>query len=191
MLGPLYILPRIGIHDDLLALIDEDRHTDGKTLLNFRLFGDIPAGRIAFGRRLGFDDLECHFFRERHGDGLAFIKGQNHIHAVLQILRGVSQLIFAHGMLLIRFGIHKMKSAVIMVQILHGFMLHIHKGNAFGNFVRLFQCIAGADVLDAASNERRAFARVDMLEFRHHPRIIIVEENDAFFYFIRTCHIRA
>ena len=75
-----------------------------------------------------------------------------------------------------------------MVKILHVAILDFDDGNCFRNFVRLFKCLFGFQILDARAHETRSFARIDMLKLGHHPRIAVLENDHAFLNVVWRSH---
>ncbi len=187
-LCPFHVLARIRIHDNFFALIDEDRNANRKARINRRFLGDITSGRIAFDGRHRLRNRKCHLLRNLQSDRLAFKKAQHDRHAILQILRLITNRGSIHGNLLIARRIHKVVSNLILVEVLHIAILHFDDRNGLGDLYRLFERAAVADILNAATHECRALARIDMLELRDNPRVIIEEEDDAFLDFVWRSH---
>jgi len=124
--------------------------------------------------------LKVIFLGSWNGDRFFLDDGDQHFQALAEIFGLVAHILVRHGGLLVRFGIHERVTRRIVVEIRHGVVFQIRRINALGGLVRGLQRLAGPHVLDARAHERRALARVHMLELRDDPEFAVLLDDKSF-----------
>jgi hypothetical protein len=161
-----------GVDFDNVALLDEARHDELATSLNFGGFRDV-GGCIAFGPRFAFGHQQLDMIGRRHGNRDTIEQHHRAGHAVLQILPGVVDLLRGEFVLLEGNIVHEEKRIDLAVEKLRFDFLNVGRFEFVATLISSVQDGSAYQVPQLALVEGIPLAGFDEVHLDHQVRFAV------------------
>src|SRR4051794_24073082 len=156
------VFPGPGIDPDRVARLDEDRNGHDQATLR----GGWLAGtglRVAGEPRLRLDDLEVDGHGKLDADRLALIARPIEGHPILEVLRGLAELLAGQDELVVRVVVHEMEIVAVSVQVLDRTLLHRRARPLRSGLERPLDSLAALDVAQGDAHLCGAASHLDVV----------------------------
>ena len=152
--------------------------------------GLASAGlRVAGEARLRLDHCEIHGHGHLDPDRLALVARAIERHPVLEVLRGLTQLIGREDELVVRVVVHEVEIAVVAVEELDRPLLHGGARPFRPGLERALDGLAALDVAQGDADLRRSSTHLDVVVIEDLPELAVELDGDALLEFAGADHV--
>lgn len=175
-----HVIARLGVHENVVAFVDEDWDADHETVVDFGVLQHIAASgislRCGFGLRDGVLNLEGKF----DGDGFVAVHDDGDVQAFLEELDVVAHHVVADHDLIEGLTVHTGDGVCIAVNELHFAVVHGFKGQRFRRLEVVFYHFSRCQGLNPRANERTSFSWRHALETGYDPEVAVHVDDGSF-----------